>query len=53
MLEGKTKSRVRLDASLGNALWLDNLPIHVRLARDKLNTDEAASVYPNLNERGE
>ena len=50
MLEGKAKNRVWLDASLRNALWLDNLLTYARLARDKLNTNEAAGIYPNLNE---
>lgn len=46
MLEGKVKSKVRIDASLGNALWMDQLLESARLARNSLNLYQVQEIYP-------
>ena len=47
MLEGKAKSKVRIDASLGNALWLDEVLIYAQMARRELDLSTVAQVHPN------
>lgn len=47
MLEGKAKSKVRIDASLGNALWLDELLIYAQMARRELDLKTVTQLHPN------
>ena len=40
MIEGKAKSKVHLNTSLGNTLWMEDVMIHAQFSRNVLSAEE-------------